>query len=177
MGGLPDPRNARICAQRTADSSSCTPSASQGRHTHQSYADVLGAMEAFFAEKIAAPPPPDCRRGDPHLTRDSARRQPRRAPPPRGASTPSAAPSSPDLRKTVIGDVLDIADPPNATAGTIGHSPCGIAQSAQIFRVHHVEAAAQSARCSGRWNAAARARHEIARPSPLCGKKCGFADW
>lgn len=152
MGGLPDPRNAEICARHgTALLIMHTVGEPKVAHTHQSYADVLGAMEAFFAEKIAAATaaglPEEAilidpgldfakQRGDNlavlrHLGRFHAFRR------------PILLPIS---RKTVIGDVLGIADPAERDAGTIGLLAAGIAQGAQIFRVHHVEAAAQSAK-------------------------------
>ena len=50
----------------------------------------------------------------------------------------------PVSRKTVIGDVLGIADPAARDAGTIGILAAGMAGGAQIFRVHNVDAAWQA---------------------------------
>ena len=50
----------------------------------------------------------------------------------------------PVSRKTVIGDVLGIADPARRDAGTIACIVAGLRRGASIFRVHNVAAAKQA---------------------------------
>ena len=50
----------------------------------------------------------------------------------------------PVSRKTVIGDVLGLEDPVARDAGTIGLLAVGMAEGAQIFRVHNVDATWQA---------------------------------
>ena len=50
----------------------------------------------------------------------------------------------PVSRKTVIGDVLGIADPQERDAGTVACIGAAMARGAEIFRVHDVEAAWQA---------------------------------
>jgi dihydropteroate synthase len=50
----------------------------------------------------------------------------------------------PVSRKTVIGDVLGIAEPPARDAGTVACIVAGMTRGAQIFRVHNVRAAVQA---------------------------------
>jgi dihydropteroate synthase len=52
----------------------------------------------------------------------------------------------PVSRKTVIGEVLGIADPADRDAGTIACVVAGTLRGASIFRVHNVHAAVQSLR-------------------------------
>ena len=52
----------------------------------------------------------------------------------------------PVSRKTVIGDVLGIADPADRDAGTIACIVAGTLRGASIFRVHNVRAAMQALR-------------------------------
>ena len=52
-------------------------------------------------------------------------------------------------RKTVIGDVLVIAEPAERDAGTVACIVQGMQQGAHIFRVHNVRAASQAVRMIG----------------------------
>ena len=52
----------------------------------------------------------------------------------------------PVSRKTVIGDVLGIADPADRDAGTIACVVAGTLRGASIFRVHNVRAVVQALR-------------------------------
>lgn len=52
----------------------------------------------------------------------------------------------PVSRKTVIGDVLEIADPSDRDAGTIACVVAGTLRGASIFRVHNVRAVVQALR-------------------------------
>ncbi len=50
----------------------------------------------------------------------------------------------PASRKTVIGEVLGLTNPSDRDAGTIACISAAMNRGAQIFRVHHVEAAWQA---------------------------------
>ena len=50
----------------------------------------------------------------------------------------------PVSRKTVIGEVLGLPDPAQRDAGTVACISAAMSRGAQIFRVHHVEAAWQA---------------------------------
>jgi dihydropteroate synthase len=50
----------------------------------------------------------------------------------------------PVSRKTVIGEVLGLTSPQDRDPGTIACIAAGMSHGAQIFRVHHVKAAAQA---------------------------------
>jgi dihydropteroate synthase len=115
----------------------------------QRWADVMDAMELFFAAKIElarrAGLAADALVLDPgidfakqradNLTvfRELARLQ--------KFHRPVLVPVS---RKTVIGEVLQLADPADRDAGTAACIAAGMARGAQIFRVHNVDAAWQT---------------------------------
>jgi dihydropteroate synthase len=150
MGALPDDRNARQCALHGA---ALLVMHSVGEpkipHVHQQWDDVMGAMERFFAEKLALaagaglsedalildPGIDFAKQRDDNLTvyRELGRLQ--------RFGRPVLVPVS---RKTVIGEVLDLPDPLDRDAGTIACITASMERGAQIFRVHNVDAAWQA---------------------------------
>jgi dihydropteroate synthase len=150
MGGLPDDRNARLCA---AAGASLLVMHSVGEpkvpHFHQQWEDVMGAMEAFFEEKIALALAAGLRREalllDPGIDfakqRDDNLRVYRELGRLRRFGLPVMVPVS---RKTVIGEVLGIADPRQRDAGTVACSSAAVLRGAEMVRVHDVRAAWQA---------------------------------
>lgn len=150
MGGLPDDRNARLCAGHGA---ALLVMHSVGEpkipHVHQQWDDVMGAMERFFAEKLALaeatglsgdavvldPGIDFAKQRDDNLTvyRELERLQ--------RFGRPVLVPVS---RKTVIGEVLGLPDPRDRDAGTIACIAASMRRGAQMFRVHQVDAAWQA---------------------------------
>jgi len=150
IGALPTDENARICAEHGAAllimHSVGEPKV---KHTHVHYDDVMETLENFFEEKIAMatsagvsrdaiildPGIDFAKQREDNLTiyRDLARLQ--------KFERPILLPVS---RKTVIGDVLGIADPRQRDAGTVACIVSGMLRGASIFRVHNVRAAAQA---------------------------------
>jgi len=150
MGGLPDDRNARLCA--TAGCSLLVMhSVSEPKipQVHQQWADVMSSMESFFAEKLAIceavgltrdriildPGIDFAKQRDDNLTvyrfLDRLQRFDR----------PLLIPVS---RKTMIGEVLGLTDPTQRDAGTVACIAASMSRGAQIFRVHNVAAAWQT---------------------------------
>jgi dihydropteroate synthase len=150
MGGLPDDRNARLCA---AAGASLLIMHSVGEpkvpHFHQQWEDVMGAMEAFFEEKIglalAAGLPREALLLDPGIDfakqRDDNLRVFRELERLHRFGCPLMVPVS---RKTVIGEVLGIADPRERDAGTVACIAAAVKRGAQMVRVHEVKAAWQA---------------------------------
>lgn len=150
MGGLPDARNAAACAQHGA-ALLIMHSVGEPKvpHVHQQWQDVMGAMERFFEEKLALaaaaglageavlldPGIDFAKQREDNLTvyRELGRLQ--------RFGRPVLVPVS---RKTVIGEVLGLADPRERDAGTIACIAASMARGAQVFRVHHVDAAWQA---------------------------------
>ena len=150
MGALPDDQNARSCA---ASGAALLIMHSVGEpkipHFSQQWADVMGEIERFFDEKISLieaaglaieavildPGIDFAKQREDNLTvfRELERLQ--------KFGRPVLVPVS---RKTVIGEVLDLANPPDRDAGTIACISAAMIRKAQIFRVHHVQAAWQS---------------------------------
>ena len=150
MGALPDERNARICA---AHGAALLIMHSVGEpkipHFSQQWADVMGEMERFFEDKLALaaaaglsreavildPGLDFAKQREDNLTvfRELGRLQ--------QFGRPLLVPVS---RKTVIGEVLGLQNPADRDAGTIACLSAAMARGAQIFRVHHVEAAWQA---------------------------------
>ena len=150
MGGLPDDRNARLCA---AHGAALLIMHSVGEpkipHFQQQWGDVMGAMERFFEEKLARaeaaglsleavildPGIDFAKQREDNLTvfRELERLH--------KFGRPVLVPVS---RKTVIGEVLGLPDPTSRDAGTIACISAAMNRGAQIFRVHHVEAAWQA---------------------------------
>lgn len=150
MGGLPDDRNARLCA---AAGASLLIMHSVGEpkvpHFHQQWEDVMGSMEAFFEEKIAlalaAGLPREAILLDPGIDfakqRDDNLRVFRELERLHRFGCPLMVPVS---RKTVIGEVLGIADPRERDAGTVACIAAAVKRGAQMVRVHEVRAAWQA---------------------------------
>jgi dihydropteroate synthase len=150
MSALADDRNASLCAESGA-ALLIMHSVGEPKipHFQQQWSDVMGEMERFFTEKLAlaksAGLPTDSIILDPgidfakqredNLTiyRELGRLQ--------RFGCPVLVPVS---RKTVIGEVLGLSDPAKRDAGTIACITVAMSRGAQIFRVHHVEAAWQA---------------------------------
>ncbi len=155
IGALPTDENARICAETGAAllimHSVGVPKVA---HTHVGYDDVMTRLDEFFAEKIAlaesAGVPRDALILDPGI--DFAKQRAdnlrifRELDRLAHFERPILLPVS---RKTVIGDVLGIANPAARDAGTVACIVQGLLRGAAIFRVHNVRAAAQSVRIIG----------------------------
>jgi dihydropteroate synthase len=150
MSALPDDRNARACADHGAAllimHSVGEPKIS---HFQQQWSDVMAEMERFFTQKIllarTAGLPEESIILDPGIDFAKQRednltvfRQLRRL---QQFGRPILVPVS---RKTVIGEVLNLPDPTSRDAGTVACISAAMARGAQIFRVHHVEAAWQA---------------------------------
>ncbi len=152
IGGLPDGRNAAACARYGAAllvmHSIGLPKVP---HTHVSYGDVLGAVETFFEEKLAL-----CAEAgleserillDPGIDfakqREDNLRIYAQLERLHRFGRPLLLPVS---RKTVIGEVLGIADPVARDAGTVACIVQGMLRGAHLFRVHNVRAAVATVR-------------------------------
>ena len=150
MSALPNDRNARLCAESGA-ALLIMHSVGEPKipHIQQQWSDVMGEMERFFAEKLALaetaglsrdaivldPGIDFAKQRDDNLTvyQELGRLQ--------RFGCPVLVPVS---RKTVIGEVLGLAIPTERDAGTIACIAASMSRGAQIFRVHHVEAAWQA---------------------------------
>jgi len=121
------------------------------RHTEVQYADVLATLDQFFEQKIkeaiAAGVSREAIILDPGI--DFAKQKSDNLLIYRNLKLltrferPILLPVS---RKTVIGEVLKIANPADRDAGTIACMVAGMLRGASIFRVHNVQAAAQALR-------------------------------
>ncbi len=147
MGGLPNDRNARICA---AEGCSLLIMHTVGEpkqdHSHVRHPDLLAEMQNFFAERIEravsagmakeslildpglgfAKQPEDDLRVCRELTRLLEFQRPLLLP---------------VGRKGMIGHVLDLPEPKDRDAGTIAVMAFCAEQGASIFRIHNVGAA------------------------------------
>lgn len=159
MGGLPDDRNARLCAEHGASLLIMhTVGEPKVPHTHQQWDDVMGAMVRFFEEKIHVaekaglaterividPGIDFAKQRDDNLAvyRELERLQ--------RFGRPVLVPVS---RKTVIGEVLDLPDPMDRDAGTVACISAAMRRGAQMFRVHNVAATWQAVKVL--WSAGA----------------------
>lgn len=150
LSALPDARNAELCARHGA-ALLIMHSVGQPKvpHTHVSYPDIMKTLDAFFEEKIQmaldAGLAPENLILDPGIDfakqRDDNLRIYRELRALHRFDRPILLPVS---RKTVIGDVLGLPLPGDRDAGTIACIAEGMRQGAQLFRVHHVKAAAQA---------------------------------
>lgn len=152
IGALPTDENARACAE-TGAALLIMHSIGEPKvpHTHVGYDDIMARLDAFFEEKIrmaiAAGLPREAILLDPGI--DFAKQRADNLRIYRELSRlhrferPILLPVS---RKTVIGEVLGIADPAQRDAGTVACIVQGMAQGAHLFRVHNVRAAAQTVR-------------------------------
>lgn len=155
IGGLPDARNAVVCARHGA---ALLVMHSVGMpkvpHTHVAYGDVLGALESFFEEKLALCESVGLDREsillDPGIDfakqRDDNLRIYAQLERLHRFGRPLLLPVS---RKTVIGEVLGIAEPALRDAGTVACMVQGMLRGAQVFRVHNVRAAVAAVRTVG----------------------------
>jgi dihydropteroate synthase len=150
MGALPDDRNARLCAESGA-SLLIMHSVGEPKvpHFHQQWDDVMAAMEEFFEAKIALavnaglpvealvldPGIDFAKQRDDNLTVYYELERLHRF------GRPLLVPVS---RKTVIGEVLGIADPKERDAGTVACISAAVRRDAQMVRVHDVRAAWQA---------------------------------
>lgn len=155
IGGLPDGRNAVVCARHGAAllvmHSVGVPKVP---HTHVAYGDVLAAVEAFFEEKLALCEKAGLERErillDPGIDfakqKDDNLRIYAQLERLHRFGRPLLLPVS---RKTVIGEVLGIADPAARDAGTVACIVQGMLRGAHVFRVHNVRAAVAAVRTVG----------------------------
>jgi dihydropteroate synthase len=119
-------------------------------HTHVAWPDVVAAMHAFFAEKIALAESAGLSRNaivlDPGIDfakqRDDNLLVYRNLDALLDLERPLLLPVS---RKSVIGEVLNLPNPCDRDAGTIACLVAGYRRGASIFRVHNVSAARQAA--------------------------------
>jgi dihydropteroate synthase len=150
MGGLPDDRNARLCAKIGA---ALLVMHSVGEpkipHFHQQWSDVMASMERFFEEKLAicaaAGMDEEATILDPGIDFAKQRednlivfRELKRL---ERFCRPLLVPVS---RKTVIGEVLDLPDPRERDAGSVACIATSMTRGAAMLRVHNVDAAWQS---------------------------------
>ena len=152
ISGLATPDNARLCSEFGAGLVVMhTVGAPKVPHTHLQHADIMQTLETFFVkaietaeaeglsrESLVLDPGLDFAKQAPdnlRILRELAKLHP--------FGRPILLPIS---RKTVIGDVLGIAEPADRDAGTIACLVQGVLQGAQIFRVHNVRAASQAIR-------------------------------
>jgi dihydropteroate synthase len=152
MSALASNENARIAARyRTGLVMMHSVGLPKQRHTHVLYADILRTMASFFDQQInqaiAAGVAREAIVLDPGL--DFAKQKTdnlrifRELKFLKHFERPILLPVS---RKTVIGDVLGIADPSDRDAGTIACVVAGTLRGASIFRVHNVRAVIQALR-------------------------------
>jgi len=149
MSALPTDENARIAARYGAGllimHSAGLP---KQRHTDVWYADVMRTLDEFFEEKLhlatRAGVPCESIILDPGIDfakqRTDNLRIYRELDKLRKFERPMLLPVS---RKTVIGEVLGIAEPTARDAGTIACVVAGALRGASIFRVHNVHAVVQ----------------------------------
>src|SRR5580704_1695436 len=152
IGALPSDENARISAKYgTGLLIMHSVGLPKQRHTDVRYVDVLRTLESFFDQKIGQAMSAGVAREaivlDPGI--DFAKQKTdnlriyRELKLLKRFDRPILLPVS---RKTVIGEVLGIADPAERDAGTIACVVAGTLRGASIFRVHNVHAAVQSLR-------------------------------
>ncbi|WAC20945.1 dihydropteroate synthase [Luteolibacter sp. SL250] len=150
MSGLPDDRNARLCAAARA-SLLIMHSVGEPKvpHLTQQWPDIAGELNRFFTEKLglaqAAGLHPDSIILDPGIDfakqRDDNLTVYRELAGLRKFGRPVLVPVS---RKTVIGEVLDLPEPTDRDAGTVACITASMLRGAEIFRVHNVPAAWQT---------------------------------
>lgn len=155
IGGLPDARNAQACARHGAAllvmHSIGVPKVP---HTHVSYADVLDALETFFEEKLLlcekAGLAPEQVLLDPGIDFAKQRHDNLRIYAELARLQRFGRPVLlPVSRKTVIGEVLGLANAADRDAGTVACIVQGMLRGAHVFRVHNVRAAVAAVRTVG----------------------------
>lgn len=149
ISGLPDARNAELCAEHDA-ALLIMHSVGEPKvpHTHVSYPDVMATLDRFFEDKLALATSSGLSEEyvmlDPGIDfakqRDDNLAIYRELERLHRFGRPLLLPVS---RKTVIGQILDLPNPQDRDAGTVACIAAGMRRGAHIFRVHHVEAAAQ----------------------------------
>ncbi|MEO0416161.1 MAG: dihydropteroate synthase [Verrucomicrobiota bacterium] len=151
IGGLPDATNAELCVEYNSTLLIMhTVGLPKVAHTHVGYGDVWSAVEQFFDEKIAMAKAAGLRDDqiilDPGIDfakqRDDNLAIYQHAERLKNYGLPVLLPIS---RKTVIGDVLDLPEPQDRDAGTLACLARGISAGLDIYRVHDVKAAAETA--------------------------------
>ena len=155
IAGLPDDRNAQACARHGAAllvmHSIGVPKVP---HTHVGYGDVLEAVEIFFEEKLLLCEKAGLEREaillDPGIDFAKQRNDNLRIYADlerlHRFGRPLLLPVS---RKTVIGEVLGLANAADRDAGTVACIVQGMLRGAQVFRVHNVRAAVAAVRTVG----------------------------
>lgn len=152
IGALPTDENARICAQAGAALLIMhSLGAPKVPHTHVSYGNVMVQMEEFFVQKISmaleAGLSDDALILDPGIDFAKQRKDNLKVFQDLGRLQRFGRPLLlPVSRKTVVGEVLGIAEPSQRDAGTVACIVSGIIRGANIFRVHNVPAAVQAIR-------------------------------
>jgi dihydropteroate synthase len=155
MGGLPSPENATICAKHGAALLVMhTVGEPKIPHTHVTWPDVIESMREFFAEKITLAKsvglPRESLVLDPGIDfakqRDDNLRVLREFDRLSEFHLPILLPVS---RKSVIGDVLGLAEPGDRDAGTVSCVVAAMQRGASILRVHNVHAAHQALQVVG----------------------------
>ena len=158
MGGLPDDRNARLCAKGGASLLIMhTVGPPKVPQLEQRWPDVMAALDEFFEgrirvakeaglpdEAIVLDPGIDfAKQRDDNLTiyRELGRLN--------RFGRPLMVPVS---RKTVIGEVLDLSEPADRDAGTMACVAAATRRGAAILRVHNVTATWSVVRTLGRLN-------------------------
>ncbi|MEP4076840.1 dihydropteroate synthase [Haloferula sp.] len=155
MSGLPDERNAKLCA---AHGASLLIMHSVGEpkvpHVEQQWPDVMRSMERFFVEKVDMAEKAGVARDaivlDPGIDfakqRDDNLKVFKELDRLQQFERPVLVPVS---RKTVIGEVLDLPEPTDRDAGTVALVAASLRRGAEIVRVHDVRAAWQTVRTLG----------------------------
>jgi dihydropteroate synthase len=120
-------------------------------HLHVQYADIMGTLDSFFADKMdeatKAGLSPEAIILDPGIDFAKQRSDNLRIFRELGRLTRFERPILlPVSRKTVIGEVLDLPDPKDRDAGTMACVVAGIRRGANIFRVHNVNATSLAVR-------------------------------
>ncbi len=146
IGALPDDRNARLCADHgSALLIMHSVGLPKQPHRGQRYPDVMGELERFFEERLALAEGAGLGRErtllDPGIDfakdRDDNLRIFRHTANLARLGRPLLLPVS---RKTVIGEVLGLAEPQARDAGTIACSVACALRGAAVLRVHDVAA-------------------------------------
>lgn len=150
IGGLPDAANALACARYGA-ALLIMHSVGEPKipHTNVFYDDIMGALDAFFREKIAlaqsAGLTPSQLVIDPGIDFAKQREDNLKIFAAAGRLQIHGVPVLlPVSRKSVIGQVLELPNPLDRDAGTVACVVAGMNAGVQIFRVHNVSATLQA---------------------------------
>lgn len=150
MGGLPEARNARICAEYGAALLLMhTVGVPKIAQTDRQWPDIMAELRRFFQAKLALASSAGMGEEqlilDPGIDFAKQRDDNLRLLNELGILHEFGRPLLlPISRKTVIGDVLGIEDPIERDAGTMALLATGVSRGAHLFRVHHVAAAWQA---------------------------------